>query len=76
MLLLAAVSVVVSCLVVWWLRPDTAAGWVGVVGGVLGPPALWLAWASYRDDRAEAAAAQASLEQTFILVVGRLRPCQ
>jgi len=61
-LLLLAVSVVVTCLAVWWLRPDSAAGWVGVVGGVLGPPVLWLAWASYRDDRAEADAAL-SLEE-------------
>ena len=38
----------------WQLQPASAIGWVGVVGGVLGPPALWLAWASYRYDRAEA----------------------
>ena len=53
-LLLLVVSTGGMGVVAWQLQPASAIGWVGVVGGVLGPPALWLAWASYRDDRAEA----------------------
>jgi len=53
-LLLLVVSTSGMGVVAWQLQPASAIGWVGVVGGVLGPPALWLAWASYRYDRAEA----------------------
>ncbi|WP_018505338.1 NACHT domain-containing protein [Parafrankia discariae] len=51
-LLLLALAAVVTAAVAAKLRPDSAADWVGVVSGTLGPPGLYLAWASYRDDRA------------------------
>jgi hypothetical protein len=54
-LLLIVVSAGVMGAVAVLLRPDSAIGWVGVVGGVLGPPGLWLAWASYRDSRPDSA---------------------
>ncbi|WP_322770549.1 NACHT domain-containing protein, partial [Frankia sp. Cr1] len=52
-LLLLGLSAGVTGVLAWLLAPDSAIAWIGVVGGVLGPPGLWLAWASYRDDRAD-----------------------
>lgn len=53
-LLLLAVAATVTAAVAWRLKPESAAYWGSAIGGIYGLAALYLAWASYRDDRADA----------------------
>ena len=64
-LALLVLSATATGVVARLVHVDSAIAWIGIVGGVLGPPSLWLTWASYRDDRRDAAS---SLSLSFNLI--------